>query len=43
MSEIIEKVIVQSNFISKPSIDDYSYTDKETRVLTQNVIKEYQS
>lgn len=43
MSEIIEKVIAQSNFISKPSTDDYSCTDKETRVLTQNVIKESQS
>lgn len=43
MSEIIEKVISKSPFISKPSIEDYSLTDKETRALTKNVIKEYQS
>jgi 1-deoxy-D-xylulose-5-phosphate reductoisomerase len=43
MSEIIEKVISKSSFISKPSIEDYTLTDEETRVLTKNVIKEYQS
>lgn len=43
MSEIIEKVIARSTFISKPSIEDYSLTDEETRSLTKNVIKEYQS
>jgi 1-deoxy-D-xylulose-5-phosphate reductoisomerase len=43
MSEIIEKVISKSSFISKPSIEDYSLTDTETRALTKNVIKEYQS
>jgi len=43
MSEIIEKVITKSSFISKPSIEDYTLTDEETRVLTKNVIKDYQS
>ncbi len=43
MSEIIEKVILKSSFISKPSINDYSLSDIETRALTLNVIKEYQS
>ena len=43
MSDIIENVISKSTFISKPSIEDFSFTDKETRALTINVIKEYQS
>jgi len=43
MSDLIEKVIARATFISKPSIDDYSFTDKETRALTIDVIKEYQS
>jgi 1-deoxy-D-xylulose-5-phosphate reductoisomerase len=43
MSAIIEKVIARSTFISKPSIEDYSFTDKETRALTIDVIKDYQS
>jgi len=42
ISEIIEKVIAKSVYISKPSIDDYTLTDKETRLLTKDVIKEYQ-
>jgi len=43
MSDIIEKVIARSIFILKPSIEDYSLTDEQTRILTQNVIKEHQS
>ncbi len=43
MSDIIEKVISKSPYISKPSIEDYSQSDIETRALTLNVIKEYQS
>lgn len=43
MSAIIEKVIARSTFISKPSIEDYSFTDTETRALTIDVIKDYQS
>ncbi|MHC1703749.1 MAG: 1-deoxy-D-xylulose-5-phosphate reductoisomerase [Tenuifilaceae bacterium] len=42
ISEIIEKVIAKSVYISKPSLDDYTLTDKETRLLTKDVIKEYQ-
>jgi 1-deoxy-D-xylulose-5-phosphate reductoisomerase len=43
MSEIIQKVIAQSKFIRKPSIEDYSFTDEETREITKKVIKVYQS
>ena len=43
MSEIIAEVITRSTFISKPTLEDYSQTDEETRVITKNVIKEYQS
>lgn len=43
MSDIIEKVIAKSKFIAKPSIEDYSLSDIETRALTLNVIKEYQA
>lgn len=43
MPEVIEKVISRSPFVLKPTIEDYSETDKGTRELTQNVIKEYQS
>jgi len=41
--DIIEEVISKSTYISKPSIEDYTLTDKETRIITKNVIKEYQS
>ncbi len=43
MSDIIDKVIARSTFIAKPSIEDYSFTDEETRALTIRTIKEYQS
>lgn len=43
MSEIIERVIIRSPFISKPTFDDYSLSDTETRTLTKTVINEYQS
>ena len=41
ISEIIEKVIGVSSFISKPTLDDYSFTDFETRKLTESIIKDY--
>lgn len=41
ISEIIEKVIGVSNFIAKPTLDDYSFTDFETRKLTESIIKDY--
>lgn len=41
MSEIIEKVIDKATFIHNPSIEDYTLSDKETRTITKNVIKEY--
>lgn len=43
ISEIIEKVIGQSTFIAKPTLDDYSNSNNETRLLTERIIKEYQS
>lgn len=42
IAEIIEDVIAKSAYISKPSIDDYTLSDQETRLLTKHVIKEYQ-
>lgn len=39
--EIIEKVIDKSEYLSKPSLEDYTLSDKETRILTKTVIKEY--
>jgi len=41
ISEIIEKVIGASSFIAKPTLDDYSFTDFETRKLTESIIKDY--
>lgn len=42
MSEIIEEVILGSKHISKPTIDDYFFTDKETRIQTKELIKKHQ-
>jgi len=42
MSEVIGVAISRSFFIPKPSIEDYTLTDKETRILTKEIIKEYQ-
>jgi len=42
MSAIIEEAISGSSFIPKPTIEDYSLTDKETRILTKEIIKKQQ-
>jgi 1-deoxy-D-xylulose-5-phosphate reductoisomerase len=41
MSDIIEEVISHSSFIPKPTIEDYTYTNQETRLLTKEKIKKY--
>jgi 1-deoxy-D-xylulose-5-phosphate reductoisomerase len=39
MSDIIEKVMESSNFIAKPTYEDYIACDRETRIITQELIK----
>jgi len=41
MSEIIGEVIIRSDFIRKPSLDDYTNSDKDARILTKEMIKAY--
>ncbi len=41
MSEIIREVIIRSEFIANPSIDDLTSTDQLTRILTNEMIKVY--
>lgn len=38
MSNIIERVMNSAQFVRKPSLDDYFETDRETRILTENII-----
>lgn len=38
MSNIIERVMNSAQFVIKPSLDDYFETDRETRILTENII-----
>lgn len=38
MSNIIERVMNFAQFVRKPSLDDYFETDRETRILTENII-----
>ncbi|GAB3904330.1 1-deoxy-D-xylulose-5-phosphate reductoisomerase [Mucilaginibacter boryungensis] len=39
MSDIIEQCMTGITFVQNPSLDDYLNTDKETRILAQNLIK----
>ncbi len=39
MSDIIEKCMHKISFIEKPDIEDYILTDKETRILAEELIK----
>lgn len=39
MSEIIEVCMKQMPYVESPTLDDYLNTDKETRILAQNLIK----
>jgi 1-deoxy-D-xylulose-5-phosphate reductoisomerase len=39
MSEIIEACMKQMPYVDSPTLDDYLNTDKETRILAQNLIK----
>ncbi len=43
MSDIIEKVIIRTPFITKPTFEDYSLTDAEARAVTKVIINEYKS
>ncbi|QJD97353.1 1-deoxy-D-xylulose-5-phosphate reductoisomerase [Mucilaginibacter robiniae] len=38
MSQVIEQCMTQIPFIAKPTLADYLNTDKETRILAQNLI-----
>jgi len=39
MSDIIEECMQKVDFYTKPTLDDYLNTDKETRIFAQNLIK----
>jgi 1-deoxy-D-xylulose-5-phosphate reductoisomerase len=39
MSDLIETCMQKMSFITKPVLDDYLNTDKETRILAQSLIK----
>jgi 1-deoxy-D-xylulose-5-phosphate reductoisomerase len=39
MSDIIEEALAKSEFIAKPTYDDYVDTDKNTRIITNDLIK----
>jgi len=38
MSDIIEDVLAKSEFIAKPTYDDYVKTDEVVRILTKEMI-----
>jgi 1-deoxy-D-xylulose-5-phosphate reductoisomerase len=38
MTQVIEKCLEKTNFISKPTLDDYLLTDKETRIKAKELI-----
>jgi 1-deoxy-D-xylulose-5-phosphate reductoisomerase len=40
MSEVIENCMQRISFQTKPTLDDYLNTDKETRIFAQNLIKQ---
>lgn len=40
MSDVIEQCMAGISFKQNPSLDDYLNTDKETRILAQNLIKQ---
>lgn len=40
MSEVIENCMQGINFQTRPTLDDYLNTDKETRIFAQNLIKQ---
>ncbi|HTH82312.1 MAG TPA: 1-deoxy-D-xylulose-5-phosphate reductoisomerase [Mucilaginibacter sp.] len=40
MSDVIESCMKNINYKTKPTLDDYLNTDKETRIFAQNLIKE---
>jgi len=40
MSDVIEQCMSDIHFKQNPSLDDYLNTDKETRILAQNLIKQ---
>jgi 1-deoxy-D-xylulose-5-phosphate reductoisomerase len=40
MSEVIENCMQRISFVKQPSLEDYLITDKETRILAQNLIKQ---
>jgi 1-deoxy-D-xylulose-5-phosphate reductoisomerase len=43
MPEIIEKTMLQVNFLKNPNLEDYVITDKETRIVTANLVKQIQN
>jgi 1-deoxy-D-xylulose-5-phosphate reductoisomerase len=40
MSDVIERCMSDVPYIAKPTLDDYLNTDKETRILADNLIKQ---
>ena len=40
MTDVIETCMQKIHFVKKPQLDDYLNTDKETRILAQNLIKQ---
>jgi 1-deoxy-D-xylulose-5-phosphate reductoisomerase len=40
MSDVIEMCLQKIAFIKQPSLADYLNTDKETRILAQNLIQQ---
>jgi 1-deoxy-D-xylulose-5-phosphate reductoisomerase len=40
MSDVIEACMARMSFVENPSLDDYLNTDKETRILAQNLIQQ---
>ena len=40
MSDVIERCMSDVAYIAKPTLDDYLNTDKETRILADNLIKQ---
>lgn len=39
MSDLIGETLEKATFIRKPSLDDYKETDKQSRIITQQLIK----
>lgn len=40
ISEVIERTIMKMDYISKPTLNDYFQTDKESRIIASQIIKQ---